>query len=69
MNRNNWTTIQSSIPSELHRQFKIKLIQDDLSISDFVRNCIVNYVGRENISEEILQDLEGEGVHAPLRDR
>lgn len=69
MNRNNWTTIQSSIPSELHRQFKIKLIQEDLSISDFVRTCIVEYIGRENISEEILIDLESEKAHASLRNR
>lgn len=68
MNRNNWTSIQSSIPSELHRQFKVKLIQDDLSISDFIRNCIVDYVGRENISDESLQELEGEVAHATLRD-
>lgn len=60
MNRDNWSTIQSSIPSELHRQFKIKLIQEDRSISGFIRNCIVEYIGRENISEETLLELEGE---------
>lgn len=50
--------ISADVPEEFHRLLRIKSVETGRALADVIRECLIEWYGREDIPEDILKQAE-----------
>lgn len=50
--------IAADVPEEFHRLLRVKSVETGRALADVIRECLLEWYGRENLPEDVLNKVE-----------